>query len=224
VVQVRWSEPHAGDEPAAHLDRTERARLAGLRRLEDRARFVTSRALLKELVGALCDVPAADVRLDYRCDQCGTAHGRPTVAGPRAAQGWRVSLAHAGDRVVVAASRDGAVGVDVEPVSAVGFAGFADVALTVAEAELLAAARTDAARARLGTQLWTRKEAALKARGVGLTVDPRTVDAVTGPKGLTVTDLDVGTGYGAAVAVLVEGKVGSAVRCNQASSRSLTSP
>ncbi|MCY7364679.1 MAG: 4'-phosphopantetheinyl transferase superfamily protein [Frankiaceae bacterium] len=66
----------------------------------------------------------------------------------------------------VAVSAAGPVGVDIEQVSGTAFDGFAEVALAPPERD---GTPTERARA------WTRKEADLKARGTGLTVDPRTV-------------------------------------------------
>jgi 4'-phosphopantetheinyl transferase len=215
VVHVRWARPDAADEPVAWLDPTERDRLGRLSRPEDRARFVTSRALLKDLVGTLSRVPASAVGLGYDCSQCGQPHGRPYLTGAltRSLVGapWPVSIAHAGDRVLVAVSAGdagdaggpeiAAVGVDVEPVAAVGFAGFAEVALTAREMSAIAALpSSEQQRAR--ATAWVRKEARLKASGDGLRVDPREVDTTVVAAGCRVVDLAVGDGYVAAVAVL----------------------
>jgi 4'-phosphopantetheinyl transferase len=74
-----------------------------------------------------------------------------------------VSLARAGDLSVVAVTDAGRVGIDVEPEGAADFAGFEDVALHPGE---LGANATDP------TRVWVRKEALLKAYGLGLLVDP----------------------------------------------------
>jgi 4'-phosphopantetheinyl transferase len=202
VVQVRWARPDPADEPQAWLDETERGRLDRLSRPDDRARFVTSRALLKALVGTLTGVPSQAVGLGYDCDQCGQPHGKPYLARSLADPPWPVSIAHAGDRVLVAVSPGGApVGVDVECVGGVGFAGFAEVALSAREAAAIAALPAgEQQRAR--AIAWVRKEARLKASGHGLRVDPRDVDTTVATAGCVVVDVAVGEGYVAAVAVL----------------------
>ena len=201
VVRVCWAEPDAADEPTAGLDRVERARLDRLRRPADRARFVTSRALLKGLVASLADVTPSAVLIGYGCPSCGADHGKPYVTGPSVATGWQVSLAHAGERVLVAAARGRPVGVDVEPNDAVAFDGFATVALTTGEARTIEGlAGPERLRARASA--WVRKEAWLKASGAGLTVDPRGIESASTAPGVVVRDLAVGPGYSAAVAVL----------------------
>jgi 4'-phosphopantetheinyl transferase len=77
-----------------------------------------------------------------------------------------VSLAHAGDVSVVAITDAGPVGIDVEAEGAADFAGFEDVALHRGERGTNPADRTRA---------WVRKEALLKAYGLGLIIDPRDV-------------------------------------------------
>jgi 4'-phosphopantetheinyl transferase len=202
VVQVWWARPDPADESWAWLDETERDRLSRLSRPDDRARFVTSRALLKALVGTVAGVPGHAVGLGYDCDECGRQHGKPYLTGAVAGSPWPVSIAHAGDRVLVAVSASGAaVGVDVERVTGVGFAGFADVALSGREASAIAALPVDAQQQARATA-WVRKEARLKASGDGLRVDPRHVDTTVTDAGCPVVDLAVGDGYVAAVAVL----------------------
>ena len=157
------------------LDTTEMGRFGRLKKREDRQRFLTSRILLKTMVGSLSDSDPALVRLSYDCPGCGRAHGRPIVVEPRAALRWHVSLSHASRYVMTAVTDVGPVGVDVEQVAATRFDGFDDVALGPAEqadVERLPLAEQAWARA----VYWARKEAVLKAIGLGLSVDPRTLE------------------------------------------------
>lgn len=128
------------------------------------------RARLTAAVALVCP-ERGPVTVEQRCERCDGAHGRPRVLAP---SGVYVSLSRAGDTAVVAVSLAGSIGVDIESVSAVGRAGFDDVAFNSLERTALAAvplAERDRARARL----WTTKEALLKLSGDGLTVDPREV-------------------------------------------------
>ncbi|TFC12429.1 4'-phosphopantetheinyl transferase superfamily protein [Cryobacterium algoritolerans] len=137
------------------------------------------RAFLLAAAGwALGSVPGS-LSLGRHCPTCGGAdHGRPILgrAGGVAGSGNRldVSLSRAGSSVAVALSFSGPVGIDIESVDAVVRAGFDDVAFNPVELAALAELSVvDAGRAR--TAIWTGKEAALKAIGVGLRADPRTL-------------------------------------------------
>jgi 4'-phosphopantetheinyl transferase len=120
-------------------------------------------------VARVCQVELAAVVIEQRCERCGGPHGRPRVVRP---PGAFVSLSRAASTVAVAVSLAGPIGVDIESVSAVGRAGFDDVAFNGPEREALQALPvTERDRVRAG--LWTAKEAVLKLFGAGLTVDPR---------------------------------------------------
>ena len=129
-----------------------------------------------------------------------------------------LSLAHAGDRVLVAASPLGPVGVDVEEVAGAAFAGFDDIALAAQERAWLAAPVGPEDAAAYRAAVWVRKESVLKATGDGLARDPRLVVVSSpsdpprllawpeerSPSSVQLTDIDVGAGYAACVAVLVD--------------------
>ena len=150
-------------------------------------------------------VSPAHIVLLHECPRCGSdAHGRPRLLATAAVRhpGF-VSLARAGDMSVVAITDAGPVGVDVEAEGAADFAGFGDVALHPSERATSPAART---------RIWVRKEALLKAHGLGLAVDPSEVrlddDGLAAwhsrhrsPGAVWLRDLKV-SGYTIAVAVL----------------------
>jgi 4'-phosphopantetheinyl transferase len=85
---------------------------------------------------------------------------------------WCLLAASFDDRVA-------GVGVDIQAKSSAGFNGFQRVAMTAWEREKLGdVPRT--LRPEFQTRLWVRKEAVLKALGIGLAMDPATLD-VSGP-------------------------------------------
>jgi phosphopantetheinyl transferase len=178
------------------LDAGERRRLERLTRVESRREFVTARVLLKTLIGGLSGMRPTDVRLAYTCNRCGEPHGRPVITAPDVATSFHVSVAHSGNRVVVAASTAGPVGVDVEPLSATLFDGFDDVALSARERRRLLR-MDEETRPAARAAYWVRKEALLKARGNGLTLDPAGIDVSRPPAQLR--DLDLGDGYATAL-------------------------
>ena len=133
--------------------------------VEVHPRGADDHALLAALASRLLGRPAT---VQHFCANCGgTDHGQPRVDGAF------VSLARAGDRVAIAASLDGPVGIDIETLERVGAAGFDDVAFGERER---GAIREAARPAEMRARLWTAKEAVLKARGTGLRTDPRLVD------------------------------------------------
>lgn len=85
-------------------------------------------------------------------------------------EGWSISISHSDPWVGVALSRDGSVGVDVEPVNRiVDFGSLLRGACAPSEAEHVECADDLLRR-------WTAKEALLKAAGCGLSVDPRLIE------------------------------------------------
>jgi 4'-phosphopantetheinyl transferase len=216
TVHVTWSAVRADVSPAGWLDETERGRFDGLRKVQDRRAFLSSRILLKTTVGRLADTPPELVRLAYHCPRCDRSHGRPVVISPPAAVGWHVSLSHTSRQVIVAATDAGPVGVDIETTASTMFRGFDGVALTNAEAAEVERC-APSARAKARAVYWARKEAVLKATGFGLAVDPAAleVSAPYLPAALTawhadkplaapaqITDVPVDDDHVAAVAVL----------------------
>lgn len=112
-------------------------------------------------------LPAAAVRVTSSCPECGSnRHGRPLLLSPTGAEVPHVSLSRAAGIVVVALTRTGPVGVDVEVVGGASFDGFGEVALHVTE-------QADGPVEQ--TVTWVRKESLLKAAGRGLGTDMRSV-------------------------------------------------
>ncbi|MFC0623337.1 4'-phosphopantetheinyl transferase family protein [Kribbella deserti] len=96
------------------LDERERWRVGRSASEADRARMMLGAALLRAAAGAQLGVPAAGLRVDRICADCGGWHGRPTLPGT----GLDVSVSHSGKVVTVAIlTGGGRVGVDVERVA-----------------------------------------------------------------------------------------------------------
>jgi 4'-phosphopantetheinyl transferase len=155
-VEVWW----APSRPGAGLALTADER----RRADARARpdeAASSAVLARLAVGHVLGVDPVDVTVGRRCPTCASdAHGVPTVVGAD------LSITRTSGLVAVAVSLVGAVGLDVEERRERLFDGFDDVALSPLET-------VETVEDRLRT--WARKEALLKACGLGLSVDPRTV-------------------------------------------------
>jgi 4'-phosphopantetheinyl transferase len=166
-----WWVRVSGDAPDLLdlLDPGERRRAADFGHAGSRALFVAARALARLVLGAHLGLAPGSLRFDLTC-RCGSPHGKPQLI---AADPPRFSLSHSGDVAVLALTASTPVGVDVERVQARREAALAGALSAVERTVLdrLAPADREAGFARY----WTRKEAALKATGAGLSIDPRTV-------------------------------------------------
>jgi 4'-phosphopantetheinyl transferase len=129
---------------------------------------LSAHELLRAEAARFHDLPATQIVLVHACPRCGSdLHGRPRLLATAALRRpAHVSVSRAGDLSVVAITDAGHVGVDVEATASADFAGFADVALHPGER---ATPVVDPTRG------WVRKEALLKAYGLGLVVDPSDV-------------------------------------------------
>lgn len=98
-----------------------------------------------------------------------TAQGQPHLPG----EAFRFSLSHAAGLSVLACAPRGRIGVDVAPLHDAALAAQLDDSFfTAAEQQALAQRRYTP------LQLWTRKEAVLKAAGTGLLLDPAQAEVV----------------------------------------------
>ncbi|MEU4579623.1 4'-phosphopantetheinyl transferase superfamily protein [Nonomuraea sp. ATR24] len=213
--RVWWATPgHRSVETlSAVLSEPELERAARFRRDPDRRRFLTGAWLLRNAAATQLGVRPEDVVVDRSCADCARHHGKPYIrmSGRR----LHVSVSHSGDRVAVALTGVGALGVDVEAVPSEPVDDLARCALTPHELKALDALPPDE-RYEAFARVWTRKEAALKATGHGLRVSPGKLE-VTGPeeppellswpleippRDIRFVDLDPGDGYVAVVALI----------------------
>ncbi len=94
----------------AVLDPTERERFEGYENVDVARRFAVGRLRLREMLGSLLGAPPAAVPL-----QLGL-YGKPALARSAQSGGLRFSVAHCDELLLVAVTRLGDVGVDVERV------------------------------------------------------------------------------------------------------------
>lgn len=169
-VWLHRGSPALAARCARLLSSKEQAAVATRRQPLDQARSTAGRSLLKILLAEEFGIDPASVELLAPAGR----GGKPElcwVAGPGGPPGLSANISHAGGEVVAAVARGASVGVDVEEHAATAFAGFDDIALSPAEraAVALLPARL---RPRARTEFWVRKEAVLKALGVGLRGNP----------------------------------------------------
>jgi 4'-phosphopantetheinyl transferase len=175
-----WSAPGALSRALRWLTPPERARHDRYRHDSDRQMFLLGRAMARVLVGqALGVAPTAWRWRDAE-------RGRPEIDSPSCPISF--NLAHSGDLVVCAITRDAVVGVDVE-----------DRARAVLDRRIVARYCAPAERVAIDAlgdhdwqdrflQYWTLKEAYLKARGLGIAVPLADLSfALAGPDGITLS-------------------------------------
>jgi len=180
------------------------------------AHYVAGRLLLRTTLARYLECDPASVELLCRCAICGASHGRP-VLGSSHRRDFRFSLSHTAALVAVAVTRGVEVGVDIERLRALNVAAMLP-ALAPAERVRLEES-TDAALTRFFA-CWTRKEAYMKGRGLGLHLSTQTFVASTEPlrhgarsairaddpqaSAWTICDLELSPGYAGALAIRSE--------------------
>jgi len=149
------------------LDRAERFRVTAAAR-----RFIGSRAALRMILGRATGVEPVDVVFLFG------QHGKPRLPEGR----LFFNASDSGDNVVVALT-SAEVGIDIELERIVGRRdGLARRVCTDNELEMLARA-PERERDALLLRLWTCKEAALKAVGIGLSGGARNIETEISPDG-----------------------------------------
>lgn len=156
------------DPDAAIFSDDERSRAGRFLFDDDRRRFLAAHHALRQVLGLALDRQPGALAFETG------AHGKP-----RLSEGGRLefNLSHSFQQCLIGVSAERPIGVDVEVVQRVVDAGaLARRHFTRGEIEQWErAAAPDRARAFL--QVWTRKEACLKALGSGLSVPPGKVEA-----------------------------------------------
>lgn len=146
----------------ALLDPVEQDRAQRFRLPADRERFVLGHGLLRELLGQYLQRDAGLIRLARG------PYGKPHLER----KSLRFNFSDTKDAIAIAFATDMEVGVDLETMGrSVDHTAVSGHYFTPAETEAIAAAGDDAKRRFL--EFWTRKEAVLKASGVGIMEDLR---------------------------------------------------
>lgn len=145
------------------LSRDERERAARFLHARDRARFVTSRAILRTLLAGYLGVEPRTILFGYG------PRGKPRLEMGRFSAHLRFNLSHSARLALYAFALEREVGVDLEQVRPFPAAErIARRLLTVSEQELYFSVPPGERRRALFFRYWTRKEALIKAFGAGL--------------------------------------------------------
>jgi 4'-phosphopantetheinyl transferase len=141
-----------------------------------RRELLLSRALVRSALSAYAPIPPSAWR--FRTGR----HGRPELDAPSP---LRFNLSNCEGLVACVVAREREVGLDVEPASrAAAVLELAPRFTSPAERQALAALASPGARRDRALRLWTLKEAYLKARGRGLSLELRHLTFTFGATGI----------------------------------------
>ena len=178
---------------------------------KDRQQFVVARGLLRRLLAHYTGHAPADL-------QFGTGPvGKPRIDAPVDASSLQFNVSHAADVVLIAVTRYAAVGVDVERwVTDIDFVDLIERFFSPSECSEFLALADDQRRAGFFA-CWTRKEAYIKATGLGVSRGLDYFDVIVAPDqpprlvadrlapehaaGWRMVDLDVASGHSGALVV-----------------------
>lgn len=164
-----WRCPERVDPADLALLGTEEFRRAlGMLAERDAAEFVRTRAGARRALGELLDISPATALLGHRrCPGCGADdHGPPLLVRPGLP--LAISLSRTAGWGVFVVGAGLGIGVDAEALRPVRESLYAGSVLTAAERRHLDAMSPGPARHAAFHRVWTRKEAVVKAVGVGL--------------------------------------------------------
>ena len=147
---------------AETLSAAERHRADRFHFERDRDRFIAGRGFLRRVLGCYLRVGPRTIELEYG------SHGKPSLGGRFATSGLLFNLAHCEDLALLAVTRAGMIGVDVERVRTL--ADFDELAARFFSPRECARFRglPPSERPAAFFKIWTRKEAWLKATGEGI--------------------------------------------------------
>jgi len=144
------------------LSTEEQVRAARFFRKEERDRYIAAHVALRKLLSRYTQVSPASIR--FSVGKC----GKPAVIGPGGPSPLHFNLAHSHSLMLVAVANNRDVGVDIEYRRGdLAVEEIAEKHFHACEASMLHAV-DKGQRTRAFFDCWTRKEAYLKARGVGL--------------------------------------------------------
>jgi len=144
------------------LSDKERQKAMRFRRAADRNQYIVAHGRLREILSAELAIPASEVALSSN------ENGKPHAVLDQDESPIEFSLSHSGDVALVAVSRTGAVGVDIERIdSDTGVLAIAERCFSKQEWETLQST-SESERLTRFFQLWVCKEAYVKGRGEGI--------------------------------------------------------
>lgn len=161
-----------------------------VRRLPDPAavRYAAAHAALRRVLSHYLAVPPGEVVLGRRpCPRCAhPRHGRPRIEWPHTDLDF--NLSRSGPHWLLAVVAGHRVGVDLEGDRSLDVDGASELVMSARELAHVCSRPDESARTRAFFRCWTRKEAVVKAIGVGIVTDLRAVDVQPRQDGPVLVD------------------------------------
>lgn len=195
----------------ATLSADEKERAARFHFAADRDHFIAAHGYLRDVLTRY--LHCEPDQMDFSTN----AHGKPSLRGHQ----WEFNMSHSGDLALIAISQECKVGVDVERIrSGISSHVIAQQYFSKSEVAELQSLPLEQRESAFFT-CWTRKEAYIKAQGLGLSLPLESFDVSLGPNEpailratrpdpeeagrWTLHSMDVDPDYQAAVAALGQG-------------------
>jgi 4'-phosphopantetheinyl transferase len=168
-------ESEHGDAATAVLSDEERARADRFHFNRDRSWFIARRYMARTILGEYLRMRPADVRFTHG------PHGKPGVQLKPALKEIEFNLSHSNGLALCAVSRVRRVGIDLEVIRRMS--SMDQIAERISSAAELTGFRSlpDTSKEQAFFELWTRKEAFVKAAGVGLSAPLDAATVLFGP-------------------------------------------
>ncbi len=149
-------------ELAALLSRDEYKRAMRYYRPVDRDRFIVGRGVLRKIISAYLTLPPGQLRFTYN------EYGKPAVSDDQNDRDLNFNLSHSAELVLYAVTRRRVVGIDIEYISE-DFATLEIAEHFFAKDEVAALKSLPTDQRTMGFfNCWSRKEAFIKAKGMGV--------------------------------------------------------
>lgn len=187
--------PGPDPQDLAALCAAERGRCLSLVGDETRRRYAAVHARVRGVLAGYLGVAPEAIRFGRApCCRCGDRrHSPPCVDWPRTE--LRFGLSASGDHWLLAVARGRRIGADIEAAAKIDTALMSRACLTPGEQAYLAT-RDAAQRPGVLYRCWTRKEAVLKACGVGLASSPRALEVSPRRRGVIEVEFPCPAGPG----------------------------
>jgi 4'-phosphopantetheinyl transferase len=195
----------------ARLSPDERQRAERIRGRKPRNYWIRARATLRLLLANYCGLPADELR--FSCNDW----GKPAIANPSISPYPHFNYSHAGSMALLAISTAGPVGVDMERLEPLSEMDTITRRYFSTSEQVAIASYPKSQRILSFYRVWTRKEAYVKALGIGLSGNLAGFDVSPAPTGnglllavngnaqaaneWMLADIQIGGDYVAAVAV-----------------------